>query len=94
MTHPWILVVDSDERVTPELASEIRSTLEDPKAEAYDIKRLNHFLGRPIRHGGWERDRVTRLFRNHLRYEDREVHSEIVVDRPIYQAFHKSRHSE
>lgn len=80
-SNPWVLLVDADERVTPELAGEVRRLLADgPSADAYTIRRVNYFLGRRIRHGGWEADRVIRLFRRDgVRYQDREVHAEVDV---------------
>jgi glycosyltransferase involved in cell wall biosynthesis len=79
---PWVLVVDADERVTPELASEIRVLLNsDPRADGYRIRRRNHFFGRPIRHCGWGRDDVLRLFRRDgSRYQEKHVHADVVVE--------------
>lgn len=52
-TGDWILSLDADEEVSPELASEIGNLLaSDPPFIAYWIPRLNHFLGKPLRHGG------------------------------------------
>ncbi|HEX9426471.1 MAG TPA: glycosyltransferase family 2 protein [Candidatus Polarisedimenticolia bacterium] len=77
--HPWILLVDSDERVTPELRAEILALLETgPSHDGYWIRRANHFLGRRIRRCGWGTDKVIRLFRRDVaRYQDREVHAEV-----------------
>ena len=61
--HPWVLVLDSDERVTPALAAEIRSMLAEPMHDGYSIPRRNHFLGHPIRFGPWMHDHCLRLFR-------------------------------
>lgn len=79
MTHSWVLVVDSDERVTPELRSEIEAALEaDGPADGYRIRRVNHFLGKRIDGCGWQRDWVLRLFRRDRgRYEERHVHADI-----------------
>ena len=64
VTTPWILIVDADERVPPELAREILELLErGPDAEAYFIRRENVFLDRVIRHSGWSTDKVVRLMR-------------------------------
>ena len=84
-THEWVLLVDSDERVTPELEKEIREALAGPAPhDGYWIPRANHFLGRRMRHGGWETDKVIRLFRrDRARYEDREVHAEINLPGPL-----------
>ena len=61
--HSWVLVLDSDERVTPALAAEIRATLVAPQHAGYSIPRRNHFLGHPIRFGPWMHDHCLRLFR-------------------------------
>jgi len=59
----WVLVVDADEVVSPELAREIENLLAScPASPAYDMPRLNFALGRWLRYGGWT-ERVTRLFR-------------------------------
>ncbi len=83
--HEWILLVDSDERVTPGLRDEILALLRDtPRPDGYWIRRANHFLGRRIRHCGWGTDRVIRLFRRDAaRYQDREVHAEIDLPGPL-----------
>ncbi|MHC4663295.1 MAG: glycosyltransferase family 2 protein [Planctomycetota bacterium] len=74
----WVLIVDSDERVTPALKDEILSTLESPGRDGYWIKRQNYFLGSRIRHCGWQKDRVLRLFRvSRGRYEHKSVHAEV-----------------
>ncbi len=73
--NPWILVLDADERCTPELATEIRQMLSDgPRHEAYRVPRRNFFLGKEIRHGGWESDRPVRFFSSTLRYDSNHVH--------------------
>jgi len=76
--HPWILVIDSDERVTPELRAEIERRLESPDADGYRIRRINHFMGKRINGAGWQRDWVLRLFRRDRgRYQERNVHADI-----------------
>jgi len=81
---PWVLVVDSDERVTPELRDEIIRTINSPTPHAgFAIGRLNHFLGFPLRHGGWSprEDTNLRLFlRDKGRYQDRHVHADVEVE--------------
>ena len=79
--HEWILVLDADERCTPALATEIADVVrrEAASPEAFRIARRNHFLGREVRHGGWERDRPVRLFRRTLRYDERPVHEHVVT---------------
>ena len=80
--HEWVLIVDADERVTPELAAEIRSLLADPpeKIDGYWVYRRNFFLGHEIRHCGWNTDCVFRLIRrDRCRYGQCRVHEEIFV---------------
>jgi glycosyltransferase involved in cell wall biosynthesis len=79
--HSWVLIVDSDERVTAALAAEIRALLDHgPPRDGYDIYRANYFLGHRVRHSGWGADRVTRLFRRDLgRYIGESDHAEVTV---------------
>lgn len=82
LTHDWVLIVDADERVTPELREEILRVLGDPqRLDGYRIYRLNHFMGKPVRYCGWQNDSVLRLFRKSLgRYQEREVHADVVLN--------------
>lgn len=86
-SHEWILSIDADERCTPELAEAIRTTIEgSDTADAYWISRINWFMGRWIRHGGWYPDYPQpKLFRKDaLRYRDEdEVHEGWDVDGKI-----------
>jgi (heptosyl)LPS beta-1,4-glucosyltransferase len=76
----WALVVDADERGTPKLAGAVARAIASPGAcEAFRVRRRNFFLGREVRHGGWERDRPVRLFRQPLRYEELPVHEHVLV---------------
>ena len=82
--HEWILVVDADERGTPQLGAEIAGVVgangAGGSAVAYRVRRRNFFLGREVRHGGWERDRPVRLFRNRMRFDERPVHEHVMTD--------------
>lgn len=63
-TKDWVLLLDADEQVTPELAEEIRSAIANPNAASgYKLPRKNLFLGRWIRYGGFYPDPKLRLFR-------------------------------
>ena len=62
-TGDWILLIDADEVVTQELSEEIRRTIENPQYEAYWVPRLNLFMTRWIRHGGFYPDHKLRLWR-------------------------------
>jgi len=76
----WVLVVDADERCTPELAAEITQLVEKPTSHsAFRVPRRNFFLGKEIRHGGWGSDRPIRFFRRELRYNASLVHEHVEV---------------
>lgn len=78
----WVLVLDADERITPELAKEIKTLLDDaPARDSYDIRRTTFFLGQRIRFSGYQNDAVRRLFRrDECRYEEgRSVHEFLVT---------------
>ena len=62
-TGTWVLSIDADERVTPELAAAIRAAIAGGDADAWEFPRLSSFCRRPIRHSGWYPDYVLRLFR-------------------------------
>ena len=82
-THDWVLIVDADERVRDALPEEIRGIIgmeEGPPCQGYRIRRETYFWGKLIRHCGWKNDRVLRLFNRHKgRYEDKEVHADVVI---------------
>lgn len=63
-TKDWVLLLDADEEISPGLAGEIRTAINDPKAaNGYWLPRKNLFLGRWMRHGGFYPDPKLRLFR-------------------------------
>ena len=83
-TGEWVLSIDADERVTPELAAEIRATLAAPHYDAYRLPRLSSYLGRPMRHSGWWPDEVVRLFRRgKARFSADVVHERLLFDGKI-----------
>jgi glycosyltransferase involved in cell wall biosynthesis len=81
----WVLTLDADEELTPELQSELRALLQSESAvEAYRIPLRHIFLHRWIRHGGYYPDIKLRLFRRSdpaapspIRFSDRPVHESI-----------------
>jgi len=81
----WVLSIDADERVTPELAASIRSVIEaDGQPVAYEISRLSSFCGQWMRHGDWYPDRVLRLFRREAgRFSNDRVHERLIVEGPV-----------
>lgn len=75
----WVLSLDADERVSPELAKQIRKVVMGT-GEAIEIPRLTQFCGRWIRHCGWTPDYVLRLFkRGSARFSDDLVHERVVL---------------
>ncbi|MBX2986258.1 MAG: glycosyltransferase family 2 protein [Bdellovibrionaceae bacterium] len=77
--HDWILSLDADEAVSPELAEEIRrrfSSLDEQTG--YLIPRRSYHLGRWILHGGWFPDRQLRLFhRGHSNWGGERIHEQV-----------------
>ena len=91
--HDWVLCLDADERVTPELEAAIRALFvgtgpaaaahAEPAASAYAIARRNRFLGRWLAHGEGYPDWNIRLFdRRRARWSDDVVHEKVVADGP------------
>ena len=72
--HQWILALDADERVSPELARSIAQEIVAPRGSAFRVHMRNQYLGATMERGGWGRDRHVRLFRSSLRYEVKRVH--------------------
>ncbi|MFU8789298.1 MAG: glycosyltransferase family 2 protein [Methylobacter sp.] len=76
----WVLSVDADEVVTPELRAEIEKALQQEHYSGYEIPRLSSYCGRQMRHGGWWPDSILRLFRRDCgRFTDAVVHETIIV---------------
>jgi len=82
--HDWVLCIDADERVTPELADSIHTTLQAPVLFAYDMPRCNRFMGRWLRHGEGYPDPNLRLFhRKHAGWSDDVIHEHVIADGPV-----------
>lgn len=81
----WVLFVDADERVTPELAAEVRAAIEQPGYAAWQIPRHNYIFGRLTLGAGWYPDYQTRLLRlGAAHYDpDRHVHELVQLDGPL-----------
>jgi glycosyltransferase involved in cell wall biosynthesis len=90
-TCDWVFSIDADERVTPELAAQLKVAINfnlenDSKSnsaidqhDAYEVPRLTQFCGQWIRHCGWTPDLVLRLFkRGHARFSNDLVHERLV----------------
>ena len=77
---PWLLSLDADEVVTPELAAELREAIVRPGYEAYELDRHNYFLGRWIRGCGWSPDPLVRLFRKGITRWPSAIHDTPAVE--------------
>lgn len=77
-TGDYILMIDADERVSPELRQSIENVLHNPPDNTvYSLGRSNLFLGKFMRHSGWYPDRVNRLYPANFRYNDDLVHESL-----------------
>ena len=81
-SHDWILSLDADERVTPELRDEIAALIAaHPPLNGYTMPRRNYLGTRWLQHGGFYPSAQLRLFRkDHFRYEEAEVHPRAFLD--------------
>lgn len=95
--NEWLLIVDADERVTPELRAELEHKLAQPTqlCDGYYVNRKFIFLGHWISHAGWYPSWSLRLFRHRRgRYDDREVHEHIVLDGQVGYLQHDLLHED
>ena len=60
--YDWILAIDADEVLSPELEQGILSIKQNPLLDAYRFSRLNNYCGKWIKHSGWYPDKKLRLF--------------------------------
>jgi len=93
LAYDWILLLDADEVLTPALALEIQSAIQNPAIDGYYIALRIYFLGRVLRHGDARFWKLSLLRRGKGRYEcrlkdqdssmaDMEVHEHVRVDGP------------
>ena len=84
-THEWVLCLDADERLSPELAASVQAALAGPGDRAgFEFPRRTFHLGRWILHGGWYPDRKLRLFRRARgRWAGTNPHDRVEVDGPV-----------
>ncbi len=79
-TQPWVLLLDADEWLDESAGDAVRGLFANAgveRADAWELERRTHFLGTPLNHGGWGRERAARLFRNDLRYLPAAVHERL-----------------
>lgn len=79
--YDWILWLDADEEISPELKKSLKNIIPKQDIKGYHLNRKTFYLGRWIEHSGWYPQYVLRLFnRNHGRCSDARVHESIVVE--------------
>lgn len=93
-THPWIYILDADERVTPELKDEILKTVTNPQdLVGFYVKRTSYFMGEKLLYGGAQRDKVIRLFlKEKCKYNGSPVHERIASTGKVGMFTHKLEH--
>ncbi len=86
-THPWVLSIDADEALSPELREEIAALKEkggDDRTVGYSMPRVVFFEGQWIRYGDWYPDVLVRLFRKEkARFTGGRVHERLEIDGPV-----------
>jgi len=91
LAYDWILLLDADEALTPELISEIRNAIRNPRVDGYYIALQMHFLGKRLRYSGADFWKLSLFRRGKGRFEcrlkdqntsmaDMEVHEHVIVD--------------
>jgi len=102
--NEWVLIVDADEVVVPELAAEIRDRIEKDEADGYYLNSKYYFLGRRIKHCGYSECWNLRLFKHRLgRYErmpdhtggrsgDNEAHEHVELKGRVARLTHELDH--
>lgn len=90
----WVLSLDADEPVEPELGKEIRSIISSSSAlDGYYLPRKTFFLGKQVKYGGWYPDYNLRLFRKSKgRFEERAVHEAVKVAGKLGRTQHSILH--
>ena len=80
----WVLSIDADERISPELRQEIEQAMTSKQYQGYEIPRSSYYCGRQIRHSGWWPDYIIRLFRrDSARFSDSLVHEHVEAQGPV-----------
>ena len=80
-SNHWILILDADEALSPQLSDELQFLLkQDLKADAFDLPRRTFHLGKWIRYGGWHPDYQRRLFnKNVVSWASQELHENLIA---------------
>lgn len=95
----WVFFLDADERISKKLAQKIQALSKNKSSQpAYQVKRLNLFLGKMVQHGGWSPDYPTRFFKkDQLKGWQGKIHESAVfkgkagvIKAPLYHFTHRS----
>jgi glycosyltransferase involved in cell wall biosynthesis len=103
LAYDWILLLDADEALTPELVEEIRRALQNPEVNGYSIRLQMYFLGRVLRHCDASFWKLSLFRKGRGRFEcrlkdqdpsmaDIEIHEHVVVDGPTAELRHALVH--
>jgi glycosyltransferase involved in cell wall biosynthesis len=78
---PWVLFIDADEWLTPEIKMEIEQVLAGgTEFDGFMVHRKNFYLGRVIEHGGWYPDHEIRLYRREKGFWEGGIHAKVHVN--------------
>jgi glycosyltransferase involved in cell wall biosynthesis len=94
-TSDWLLHMDIDERVSPELAQEVRAAIRRADCDGFRFRRLNYFMHRPMRGGGWQDWNLVHLARREVLRFEGMYHEECCLNLPeprIGQLDHQMLH--
>lgn len=92
-TTDWILSLDADEELSPELSRELQQLMEQEENDAYWLPRKNIIFGQWIKHGLWWPDKQLRLFRRGKgKFPCKHVHEYIAVQGKTAEATHPFVH--
>ena len=83
-TSDWILNIDADEEISPELTNKIKAIKENSRYKVYKINRMSVCFNKKIKHGGWSNSYAIKLFRkNSGSYNENSVHEEFITNHEI-----------
>ncbi|KIM09187.1 MAG: hypothetical protein KU28_00655 [Sulfurovum sp. PC08-66] len=83
-SYDWIVTIDCDEQISPQLATSMQKELENPRYFVYRIANLNKFFGKYIRRAGMYPDYHMRFFhKGHATYNDKAVHEALVTQEVV-----------
>jgi glycosyltransferase involved in cell wall biosynthesis len=83
-SNDWVLSIDADEEISPKLKDTIQNILENTDKKAYKIKRTSFYIGKEVKHCGWNKDFPLRLFhKKFAEFNDKSVHESVKTKEKI-----------